>query len=123
MSAQQAKSFSFTFPFFIAVLLVWKANGVAQTIAAVVAAISTTIFVHLAARYVWAPLLKRRGFWKTTVLLGIALVVVSFGAAIARIKMGDPRELWEPFSLAAIAGLLFSWSLAAMRGAEDGKNA
>jgi hypothetical protein len=107
----------------IAILLVWKADGIAQTIAAVVAAISTTIFVYLAAHYVWDPLFKKRGFLQTTILLGVALALVGFTAALAHVRLGDRRGLWEPALLAAISGLLFSWALAAMRGAQEEKDA
>ena len=121
MSTQTPKVFLLPVPMFVALFLVFGASGVPQLLAAVVAAIATNIFIFLGAHFVWTPLLKRAGFWWSSFLLGCAIVAVGLAAAVAHIKLGDPRGMGELSLKAAIAGLLFSWCLAAMRGAQDKK--
>ena len=121
MLKQTPKDFSVAFPLPITFLVVQASSGVAQSIAAVIAAIATTGIVYIAAPVVWAPILRKVGFWWSSMLLGGAIVAVAFAAIIAGVKLGVPRRAWELPVSAALAGLLFSWALAAIRGAQDMK--
>ena len=121
MSTQTPKVFLLPVPMFVACYLVFGANGVPQLIAAVAAAIAANIFIFLGAHFVWTPLLKKAGLWWSSLLLGCAIVALGLAAAVAHIKLGDPRGMWDLLLKAAIVGLLFSWCLAALRGAQDKK--
>jgi hypothetical protein len=121
MGTQNSKNFAIFAPLFITLIIVQGASGIAQTVAVVIEAFATTVFVHLAARFVWAPILKKTGFWWSSVFLGSAIVALGLAAAIAGTELGGLRGIWSLLPYVANAGLLFSWVLAAIRGAQDRK--
>ncbi|HTL68950.1 MAG TPA: hypothetical protein VL200_14900 [Lacunisphaera sp.] len=116
---QNAKNISVTVPVFIALFLVQDGSGVAQTFWAVVGALTATGFARLAAHFVWTPFLRKAGFWWSAVCLGCAIVAVGLAATVAGARLGVPRGVWTLLMTAAIGGVLFSWLLAAMHGAQD----
>jgi hypothetical protein len=119
MGSQNSKNFAIAVPVVIALIVVQGASGVASTMAVVIEAIATTFFVYLAAGFIWAPLLKRIGFWWSSLFLGSAIVAMGLAAAIAGAKLGGLRGIWSVSLYAANTGLLLSWALAAVRGAQD----
>jgi hypothetical protein len=121
MGAQNSKNFAIFVPLFITLIIVRGASGIAQTVAVVFEAFATTVFVHLAARFLWAPLLKKTGFWWSNLFLGSAIVAIGLAAAIAGTELGGLRGIWSLSAYVANAGLLFSWALATIRGVEDKK--
>lgn len=118
MVAPDSKSLSWTAP--VMVFVLQFPHGLAQTLATVGAATATTAFIYLAARFVWMPVFKKKGLRRAAVWLGIAIVAGLLATAIAgALKLGDPGGFaWHLAENCAVVGLLFSWGIAAIRGAE-----
>lgn len=121
MPEQAPMAFLLPVPIFVVLFLVLGASGVPQVMAAVAASIAANILIFAGAHFVWTPLLRRSGLWRSGLLLGCALVAAGLAAAVARMKWSDYRGMGEVSLKAAIACLLFSWTLAALRGAQKGK--
>ena len=121
MSAQPTKSFSFTLPVLLVVLVGKMPHGFAQTSLTLAAAFLTMVFIPFGARLVWTPVFEKGGLRWATVLL-VCSLLTGFVATIAAsaTKLGDPSGFsWYLASRCVIAGLLFSWGLAAVRGAQE----
>jgi hypothetical protein len=120
MTPKDPRNFSPAVPLIVGILLMKEAQGAAETTVAVFAVIATVAFVNPAANRVWAPLLRRAGFWRTSLLLGGALSAVGLGAAAISTRLGLSSGMRNILLQSAIAGLLYSWGLAALRAAQDG---
>jgi hypothetical protein len=119
--SQNSKVFEASIPLIAAVILLRNANGFAETVGSILVAIATTAFVHLAARFVWAPILSKAGFWWSPVFLGCALSAVVFAGGVAGVRLGAHGGIWNLLLDASTAGLFLSWALAAILGVTDGK--
>jgi hypothetical protein len=121
MSTQNSGDLSPAVPLIVALVLVREAGGAAQTMAAVIATIATTVLVPIAAGIVWTPLLRKPGFWWSSLVLGFAIAAVGLAAAAAGVELGGLRGMGRLSLSAAMMGLIFSWGLAAIRGAQHKK--
>jgi hypothetical protein len=118
MSMRDTKGFTYGLPIIVVLTLFTTPSGVLQIIAAGVAAIAAVIFIHLAAGLLWTPLLDRTGIWTSALILGCAILAEFMLAAAATRLLGDGFML-KLTSHAALAVLMFSWGLAAIRRAQD----
>src|SRR6187402_3386904 len=121
MSAQHTKNFSFALPVLLVVLVGKIPHGFAQTSVTLAAAVVTMVSIPFGARLVWTPVFKKGGLLWATALL-VCGIVTAFVATIAAsaMKLGDPSGFsWSLAARCIIAALLFSWCLAAVRGAQE----
>ena len=120
MPAKNSESFSAALPLIVMFIMMQQSHfGVGQLVIAAVAALATNSFIPVVADLVWMPLLRKLGFWWTSLLLGFAIVAACFAPTLAGVRPGD--FLGKVLLSASTTGALFSWVLAAMRGAEDTK--
>lgn len=98
-------------------------HGVTQIVATVVAAIVTITLIPLGARFVWMPVLMKKGLWWATLLLACAILAWFLATLVgSAARLLDPNSfLWSLATRCAIAGLLYSWGLAAIRCAQEKK--
>ena len=123
MTTQEYRPLSSAVPLIVILLLLPEAGGIAQTTVTGIAAMATTGLVFVVAHFVWAPLLRKTGFWWSALLLGCAIVAGVLTAIVAGFKLGAPAGFaWKLSVKSATMVLLFSWVLAALRAAQESKS-
>ena len=121
MRSQNSKVLEAAIPVVVAIILLRNADGFIGMVGAFFAAVAATLFIHVAARFVWAPFLKKAGFWWSTLLPGCAVAAVVLAGGIVSVRLGGLGDVWNQLIGISAAVLFLSWALAAIRGVQDGK--
>jgi hypothetical protein len=123
MSSPDAKNFSAAIPVVVVLMTITPAGGVAPMVATAAAAVATIAAAYLAAQFVWSPLFVRAGFVRTSLLLVGALMALGLAAAVAGRYFRRDDWMGVLVLRSAILGLLLSWTLAAIWGAQAKREA
>ncbi len=100
-------------------MLLRNADGFVGIVGALVMAIFPTISVHLAARFVWAPVLKKTGLWWSVLVLGCAIAAMVVATGIIGAKLGGRGAMSNLWVATSVAVLFLGWALASIRGIQD----